>query len=110
MKNITAKILNFLIRVSSVKKTPVTELITFAQNVLMNGKGKEVVFVFMIKARTMVLMLNYYCPLCDEAHHRNALCKKCFEKLTSQGENKRIFFRAILPSLAIGIVIGFLLG
>ena len=54
--------------------------------------------------------INYYCPLCDEAHPREALCKECFEKQIKHNENKKLFFRVILPSVAIGMIMGLFLG
>lgn len=54
--------------------------------------------------------INYYCPLCEEVHPREALCKECFEKQIGRNEFKRVFFRFIFPSLIFGVIIGFLIG
>jgi len=54
--------------------------------------------------------IGFYCSLCEEVHFRYALCKQCFEKQTKYNENKRIFFRIILPTSVVSLIIGFFLG
>lgn len=59
--------------------------------------------------------INYYCPLCEEAHPREALCEECFKKEQAKYQskyynNKQLFFRVILPTCGISLVIGFFLG
>lgn len=45
--------------------------------------------------------IDYYCKLCEDTHHRGAICKECFKKETKYGENKRLFFKTVLPSLGL---------
>lgn len=59
--------------------------------------------------------INYYCPLCEEAHSREALCEKCFEKEQAKywGKlytKKQLFLQIVLPTVGISLIIGFFLG
>ena len=99
---------------SNVEKLLILILIKFVSSVFLNEKERGAVFVFFDKGydkeRGHHDNINYYCPLCEEVHPREALCKECFEKQIGRNEFKRVFFRFIFPSLIFGVIIGFLIG
>jgi hypothetical protein len=52
----------------------------------------------------------HLCPICDEIHARPLLCGECLKKQTVSYQRKKTFFKVILPTALISLIIGFFLG
>lgn len=53
----------------------------------------------------------YYCSLCEKAHTPGyAICRECVKKQDVSAERQRVFWKIVLPSSVVGIIIGFFLG
>lgn len=52
----------------------------------------------------------YYCPLCEDVHPRESLCKECFEKQIDSYQSEQIFLKVVLSTMIISLIIGFFLG
>lgn len=52
----------------------------------------------------------HLCPICDEVHAQPLLCEECMEKKMASYQRKQTFFKVILPTAIISLIVGFFLG